>query len=269
MKYDLIISDYDGTLGGAPDNNIHPKTLESINEFIRRGGKFVVCSGREYGSIRTICHEQGLKGLVACFQGAMIFDIESEECVFNGGMDKEQALLALETVKGYDLQPIVFAPDGFYIEKDTEATAMYEKAVRVKGKIANSIEITKKLGKVCKLGWLGKPELVSELGNKLYKELLDKGVQFNIGVPFLLEAINPNHSKGNAVRFLANYYNIPLEKVMAVGDGTNDIALISGEWHGVAVGDGREELKAVAKEITVPFDQKPIKYLIEKYCLND
>ena len=52
-----------------------------------------------------------------------------------------------------------------------------------------------------------------------------------------------------------------------MGDSTNDIELIKGEWHGVAVGDAREELKAVAKEITVPYSEQPIKYLLEKYCL--
>ena len=67
--------------------------------------------------------------------------------------------------------------------------------------------------------------------------------------------------------FLSKKYGVPLEKIIAVGDSTNDIDLIKGEWHGVAVGDGREELKAVAKEITVPYKDKPIKTLLEKYCL--
>ena len=84
----------------------------------------------------------------------------------------------------------------------------------------------------------------------------------------MLEAINPECGKGQAVRFIADYYKVPLEQVIAVGDSTNDIELINGPWHGVAVGDGRDELKAVADEITLPFDQKPIKYLLEKYCLN-
>ncbi len=268
MKYQLIISDYDGTLGKAPNNDIPVKTLKAINEFNKRGGIFVVCSGREYGSIRTILNEQGLKGLVACFQGARICDIESEECLFDGGMSEKDALTALQAVQGSGLEPVVYCPDGFYIERDTEYTALYEKAVRVKGLISNAKEVVKKYGKVCKLGWLGEPEKVSKLAKELNDKYLEKGIQFNIGVSFLLEAINPKHSKGNAVRFLANYYNIPLEKVMAVGDSTNDIDLITGEWHGVAVGDGREELKAVADEVTVPFNDEPIKYLIEKYCLN-
>ncbi len=268
MKYQFIISDYDGTLGSAPSNDIPKETLKAINEFQARGGVFAVCSGREYGSIRTICVEQGLKGLVASFQGARINDIESEECLFDGGMSEQDAITALTAVKGSGLQPVVYTPDGFFIEKDTEYTALYEKAVRVKGIVADAVDTVKRFHKVCKLGWLGKPEIVSRLAKELNDKYLEKGIQFNIGVPFLLEAINPKHSKGNAVRFLANYYNIPLEKVMAVGDNTNDIDLIAGgEWHGVAVGDGRDELKAVADEITVPFKDMPIKHLIEKYCL--
>ncbi len=269
MKYDLIISDYDGTLGGAPNNDIPKETLKAINKFVEKGGIFVVCSGREYGSIRTILVEQGLKGLVACFQGARICDIQTEECLFDGGMSEQDALTALNAVEGSGLQPIVYTPNGFYIERDTEYTASYEKVVRVKGIIADSKQTVKRFHKVCKLGWLGDSEIVSKLAGELNEKYLEKGIQFNIGVPFLMEAINPKHSKGNAVRFLAEYYNIPYEKIMAVGDSTNDIDLITGEWHGVAVGDGREELKAVAKEITVPFKDKPIKYLIEKYCLND
>ncbi len=269
MKYKLIISDYDGTLGSAPSNDISRETLDAINKFTSRGGIFVVCSGREYGSIRTICYEQGLKGLVTSFQGARINDIESEECLFDGGMSKEDALTALNAVEGSGLQPVVYTPDGFFIEKDTEYTAIYEKQVRVKGLIGDTKEVVRRFKKVCKLGWLGESEIVSKLAKELNDKYLKQGIQFNIGVPFLLEAINPKHSKGNAVRFLADYYHIPLSEVMAVGDSTNDIDLITGEWHGVAVGDGRQELKAVAKEITVPFKDQPIKHLIEKYCLND
>ena len=94
------------------------------------------------------------------------------------------------------------------------------------------------------------------------------GVKFNSGAKYLLEAINPDCGKGVAVRFIADYYGIPLEKVIAVGDSTNDVDLLVGPWYGVAVGDDRDELKAVADEVTVPFKDKPVKTLIEKYCLD-
>ena len=60
---------------------------------------------------------------------------------------------------------------------------------------------------------------------------------------------------------------MPLEKVITVGDSTNDIELLKGPWHGVAVGNASEELKKVADEITVPFKENPVLALLKKYCL--
>ena len=90
---------------------------------------------------------------------------------------------------------------------------------------------------------------------------------FNSGAKYLLECINKKYNKGQAVRFLAEHYGVSLNEVLTVGDSTNDIPLIDGEWFGVAVGDGSEQVKKVAKEITVDFNDKPVLHLIEKYCL--
>ncbi len=256
MKYHLIVSDYDGTLGAAPANDIPKETLKAINEYVKKGGIFVVCTGREYRSIKRICINQGLKGLVACYQGAKIFDMESDSCLFDGGMDEQMALTALSAVEGSGLEPITYQPQDFYISKRTQATDTYERLVGIKAKVMDAKESVKKFGKTCKLAWLGNPEVISRLAKELNAKYLDSGIQFNTAIPYLLEAVNIKHNKGNAVRFLADYYKIPLDRVMAVGDSANDIDLITG-------GSWRD----VADEITVPFNQEPIKHLIEKYCL--
>ena len=59
MKYKLFISDYDGTLGVAPQNEIDAETLEAINKYVDRGGVFIVCSGRETSSITRILKKYG------------------------------------------------------------------------------------------------------------------------------------------------------------------------------------------------------------------
>ncbi|MBQ9756273.1 MAG: HAD family phosphatase [Clostridia bacterium] len=267
MKYKLFISDYDGTLGEAPKNDVDKETLSAINAFIDKGGVFCVCSGREYRSISKICREQGLKGLVVSFQGACVHDLESGKCLLDGGLDKSTVIKLIDEVRYTGLSPVIYTVDGFYIEENNPYTDYYERAVGMKGIVMPAKEAVEKAGKSCKVGWLGNDQVVTETAKRLNEKYKGAGVKFNSGAKSLLEAINPEYSKGKAVRFLANYYNIPLEQVIAVGDSTNDIDLITGEWHGVAVGDGKQELKAVAKEITLPFKEKPIKHLIEKYCL--
>ena len=43
MKYDMLIADYDGTLGDF--GGINSETIKAIKEYERRGGIFAVCSG--------------------------------------------------------------------------------------------------------------------------------------------------------------------------------------------------------------------------------
>ena len=101
MKYKLFISDYDGTLGEAPANDIDSETVAAINKFIDKGGIFAVCSGRETSSITRILRAHGLKGLVVSFQGARITDLKSGEKLFEGGLDSDTAIKILKEFKKY------------------------------------------------------------------------------------------------------------------------------------------------------------------------
>ena len=268
MKYKLFISDYDGTLGVAPVNDIHPETLKAINKFVEKGGIFAVCSGRETSSITRILRAHKLKGIVVSFQGAKITDIESGKILFNGGLCTEKALEVIEAVDGRGLTTLVYSDDEIFYQEKNAYIEHYERAIMLKGKVADVREELKKHNNgVCKIVWLGDDKIVNQTAKELNAVYKGVGVKFNSGAKNLLEAINPDCGKGVAVKFLADYYGVTLDQVIAVGDSTNDIDLLNGPWHGVCVGDGRDELKAVADEITVPYEQKPVKVLLEKYCL--
>lgn len=268
MKYKLVISDYDGTLGVAPDNNIDSETLEVIRKFTEKGGVFAVCSGRETSSIMRILKAHNIKGVVASFQGARITEIESGKCIFKGGLSASGALTALDAVAYSKLTPIAYGDSELYVQEKNPYVSVYENAVMLDGKVTDIREEVLRQGEnVSKICWLGDDKIVNQVAEKLNAEFDGKGLKFNSGAKCLLEAINPEHGKGNAVKFIADYYGVKLEEVLTIGDSTNDIDLLVGPWHGVAVGDGREELKAVADEVTVPFSEKPVKTIIEKYCL--
>lgn len=269
MRYELFISDYDGTLGVAPNNDIDAETRAAIEKFILKGGIFVVCSGRETSSITRILKESNLnKGLLVSFQGARVSNLETGEYIFDGGLDCKTAVQVLTDVESSGLTPLAYAGETFFYNQKNVYIENYENAIRLKGfetDVKKYIESNKiSTSKIC---WLGDDALVNKVAKEMNEKYKGKGVKFNSGAKNLLEAINSECGKGSAVRFLSKYYNVPLDKVITVGDSTNDIDLVGGPWHGVAVGDGREELKAVAKEITVPFKDKPVKTLLEKHCL--
>ena len=272
MKYKLMISDYDGTLGGAPLNTIDIETLNAIREFQNKGGKFVICTGRMFTSIQRICKSVGLKGVVVAFQGASIRDIESGEFLVNGGVEPQMIAEAIDDFINDDLMPLAYIGETMYYQDNVkyhEHIEVYKKALKseaiaVSDLKAEILKQNKKISKACALCDLEKIKVGVKKYSEKYK---NTNLLFNSGANYLLECINKEYTKGRAVKFLSEYFNVPLSEVITVGDSTNDIPLLDGEWHGVAVGDAKEELKKVAKEITVDFKDKPILHLLKKYCL--
>ncbi len=268
MKYKLFVSDFDGTLGIAP-GIIKEETLSAIEEYQKKGGIFVIITGRMYSSIRNICLKYNFKGIVVSYQGAMINDIQTGESLFLGGIDYELASKVAQDFVDEGVQTVVDIDDTMIYNKRSKYTDYYENSVGVKGRLEKDVVglVLKEKKIVQKVGTIGAPEECEKLVEKYQNKYGDKLV-YNSGSRHLVEVVSRACSKKFAVEFLANYYNIPLSQVIAVGDSTNDIELLKGDWHGVAVGDAREELKAIADEITVPFEDNPVKVLLEKYCLD-
>lgn len=268
MKYHLIISDFDGTLGN--NSEIDGETVETIKKFIARGGKFVVCTGRHYLFIKPICVKYGLTGLVSTCQGARIRDIDSGKMIVDGGIKVEDAYkFALENER-QGIKLSAYIDEVLYCNKNTDYQKLYSSKKEVPVIEVDSIAET-----IYKKNYTVQ-KFVLETGGIPYLDFMKKttlsfpDLIFNTSggeTSCFIEVINKDFSKGNAVRKIAEYYGIPLSKVMAVGDSLNDKELIEGEWHGVAVGNSPKSLISVAKEKTVKFEDKPIKTLIEKYCL--
>ena len=267
MKYDLFVSDFDGTLGIAPDI-IEPETVEAVKKYCAKGGVFAVCSGRMMASILPICRKYGFKGIVVAYQGAMINEIESGKNVFTGGLSVDISAEIAEYFLKKKVSVIVETDDVMYYSGSSQLIERYEINCKVKGiRVEDAADFIVKNGRtVQKVIGLCGPEETKQITPLLQERYAGKAI-INNGASVLAEAVSPTCSKKVAVEFLANYYRVPLDKVIAVGDSTNDIELLRGAWHGVAVGDGRDELKAVADEITVPYKEKPVKHLLEKYCL--
>ncbi len=74
-------------------------------------------------------------------------------------------------------------------------------------------------------------------------------------------------SKGKAMEALAFHLNIRTDEVMAIGDGSNDITLLSTAGLGVAMQNAPDELKTVADHITADVEQNGVALAIQKFLL--
>ena len=81
----------------------------------------------------------------------------------------------------------------------------------------------------------------------------------------IINIINKEASKGHAILKLCEYLNVNIGDTMAFGDDINDMSMISTVGYGVAMGNAREEIKEIAKEIALSNNEPGIaKVLREK-----
>ena len=265
MKYDLFITDFDGTLGVVPDV-VDAETVTAIKKYIKKGGKFVICTGRMACSAHHICKKYGFGGLTIAYQGATIDDMDNNQRILSAGIESELAISVVKQLKQQEVCVCVAIDEILYCEVETAYTEFYKNFTTVVV-VEDLISLIQNSNKpVLKVVGTSEPEKIKEVTQKL-TQILPKNLSCNNGIDYLVEIINKEYDKGSAVRFLSKYYNIPYDRIITVGDSNNDIPLLDGDWHGVAVGDAKDSLKKVAKEITVDFKDNPVKYLLEKYCL--
>lgn len=273
MKYRLFVSDYDGTLGEAPFNSIDDQTMQAINEYEKRGGKFVICSGRVFFSLKKVCDRAGFKGLVVSLQGACIQEAQSEKYLFNGGISTEKAIMLANLYEKEDAMVSAYIDGLLYYQKNPKFQPhldIYCSLIEGKPILVDSIaekikEHNKPINQVCAIADI---ETISKLTEKYSEMFKNDNLLFNSAAKIMMEGVNKECSKGAAIKFLAKHFNVKENEIIAIGDSNNDYSLLNGEWHGVAVGDGDEELKKIAKEITVPYKDKPVLKMLKKYCLD-
>lgn len=246
IKYGLVVSDFDGTLVNG-DGGISELNKSAIAQFRQDGGVFAISTGRMPQGIMDRAKELGLQGAVSCCQGSIIMDIQSGKPIYDNIIPNAVAVKICKKMESMGLHIHAYALDAFYSNTENEALKWYEFATRSKGiiipKLSAFLEETGK-GSYKFLAMV-KAEDNARVFAELEKENFE-GCCVTKSGDNLVEVINAKNSKGTAVKFLAEYYNVPLENTVGIGDQWNDIPMIETAGLGVAVNNADERLKNAA-----------------------
>lgn len=267
LNYPLILSDFDGTLV-KEDGTIDLVTKSAITEYIQNGGTFGICTGRLLPGILPRAKELGLKGLLASFQGAVITEIETGNVLLEGYLSTDEAVEICKVLESMDLHIHVYEFDKFYCNKDDWALKEYERIVGVKGIVYTekplSERIKEKNMKIVKVLTMVAPEDKMRVYEQANKLLGDK-YYVTYSAAFLVEVTQKKYSKATALEFMANYYGVPMEKTIAVGDALNDLPMIQRAGLGFAVENADEQLKKIVRVFPSTNEENAIGKIIEEY----
>jgi hydroxymethylpyrimidine pyrophosphatase-like HAD family hydrolase len=96
-----------------------------------------------------------------------------------------------------------------------------------------------------KLVAVAEPPVLAEIRPHLARRL-GRRAFLTTSLPYMLEIGNPEVTKGSGLAFVAELLGLALDRIVAFGDGENDVELLETAGFGVAVEGGHARLLAIA-----------------------
>ena len=81
--------------------------------------------------------------------------------------------------------------------------------------------------------------------------------------------MNPNASKGIALKELSEHLGIKQSEVMAIGDAENDLSMIEFAGTGIAMGNASETIKAAADYTVATNLEDGVKEAFDRWVLKN
>ena len=269
MEYELILSDFDGTLLRT-DLTVDKSVADAIRGYINRGGHFVVCTGRMAKSMDGWLDYLGIGGqriAVVGFQGSFVADTAGN-VLYECTVPHESVDKILAFAENHDLYTHFYDKDYVYIKEENPINLEYRRITEVPLKAVGNLRAYLKahpeLG-ILKVMIVVDPAEAAKIFAECEKEDFGE-VDHYMSSESYLEFASKDGGKGTGLKKVAELYGVPIEKTIAIGDSQNDISMLEAAGLGVAVGNARADVKAAADYVTVTNDEGAAKAVIEKFC---
>jgi Cof subfamily protein (haloacid dehalogenase superfamily) len=83
----------------------------------------------------------------------------------------------------------------------------------------------------------------------------------------LYEVVPKGYSKASGIEYLIKHLGIPYENTFAIGDGENDLPMLTYAKHSIAMGNAPQAIKDIVSFVTEDVDQGGIEHALRHYGL--
>ncbi|MGQ9730785.1 MAG: Cof-type HAD-IIB family hydrolase [Candidatus Zipacnadales bacterium] len=249
----LVAIDLDGTLV-TNGHHIPQRCMEAIRDAQARGVHIILATGRMHHSAAAFAEQLGLGDEpIISYNGALVRRAQSNQTILHVPLTESLAQEVLDFCIARRGSIHYFYDDIMYVLRmDHWARSYWERT----GSLPVPVGDLRKLP-----GREPTKILVIDHPERAERHLIEAQTQFEGRVyvtrslPEYIEFLSYDASKGNALRAVAQYLNVPLDQTMGLGDMINDQPLIEVAGLGVAMHHSPESVKAVADYVTGPGDE--------------
>ncbi len=205
--------------------------------------------------------DAGADSIIVSSNGSEIYDSNDNKIIFNLFIDKDSVIKLVEYAYLKDIRLILTIEDYDYVTKETRNPNQ---------KLLNNSNYVEELTgcnvKQCmfidkKSDDIYKIKNILSVDNKLH--IVDEINENSSYEEKWFSVANSNCSKGNALKIVSKYLNIPIENTIAIGNDKNDISMFEVAGFSVAVSNASDDIKNLVDYTTLSNDEDGVAVFLE------
>lgn len=269
----LVISDIDGTILNE-QHQIDKELIAALKALEEKSIPFILASARSPKGMYQIAEDLEITGQpLACYNGALILKNANKadyQPIFSHELAKNEVQQILEILQNEfsEITINLYAGQDWFIEK-------YNKWVEIEANITKETPIEADLKALIEMPnfVVHKFLLIGETADiekvhAHFEQLKLATSAFYLSKENYLEVTHKEVSKEKALAEVADYFNIPLENILTMGDNFNDIPMLKMAGIGVAMENAPNEVQASADVITANNNEHGATKALQKYVLQ-
>ena len=272
MAYTLAALDMDGTLLNT-NHEITPRSKAVIARAAQAGKLVALSTGRCLSELRE--HLAAIPGIAYVIgeNGACVYDVERERVIQQIVLKDAAVESALCAAEGLHALGQCFIDNQSYMEGGPDDRLLPYHIRDFAGVFEAGSIFVPDIGALCAAhrGHIEKINLYFSNGgdrDAFLKRIQGAPVALSDSIGLGCEISPPEATKARGLRALCDHLNLSTSRTIAVGDGGNDIDIMSAAGLSVAMANAIPEVLALAHAITGDCDHDGAAEALERYLLE-
>jgi hypothetical protein len=267
LRYKLLVVDIDGTLVNGR-GEISAEDIKALARVRDLGVQISLSTGRGLQASLRLINQLSPDGYHISFDGALVSHPRRGEEVYAQPIAPALVREMAEVAQRCDVDLELFTVDGYFAQRESWSTDAHRRFFGVYPTIIDLDQLWEK-ERIIKGGLVATtPEELARARDfcRHFEQRLHFSWAKTPAFPKVdfINILAPGVSKGKALEALARHLGISLDEVIAVGDGANDLSLLTSAGLGIAMGNAPKQLKAVADQVTLDVDHSGLAAALER-----
>ena len=264
----LIVTDLDLTLLQT-EFYVKDKDLQALRKAHDLGYLIALCSGRSVYMLLSRLEQWGLEGIVdiviGC-NGTQYYDIrEGGKVIDLGGVTRAMVKEALELSSVEELGFAWYTEHEVYSNENNPQAEIIAEQMGIPLVYIPDDKLVESFPDI----WAKGVFFLKSADQQYIRKIIEDGKTEAFEVMFsgelILELLPEGINKGTAINEMCVRNNISIDKVMAIGDEENDLAMLENAGFAVAMGNAKQPLKDIADYITADIENCGLAEAVELF----